>query len=988
MSSPKLNLLMLRQYLLGDQMSSHDGVLCYPALKRGTEDKYIVKVISIPASQSKVEALLLTGAMSGKEAAMEYFLRLARDVEKQTDILRNLSHQEGFAPYADCHIAPMEGDVGYHVYLLGTYKHSLERIFASDVLTHADVTNLGLDLCAALAACRRTGYLYADLKPGNIFRDPEHGFRIGDVGFIGLSSLKYASLPEKYRSSYTAPEMWDPMAVLNTTVDIYALGLVLYQAYNGGVLPFTGKAPQEILPPPIYADYEMAEIILKACHPDPAQRWEEPTKMAQALIDYLQAYGAPETPIIPPVVEIQPEEESEEEPFLPEVDDDQLQQEIADLENADPDELAFLSGLVSDETAPSEENTVDLPDDVMGEELSQMLAHADELIDHALPAPAVAPDPVFTPMPEPIVLEEEGSEEGASAEETEENCESEEETPKQEAEEAEEPAVVQEPEQPDEPVPAAAEPEKKLSADAEEEEASKSRLPLRVAMVAAAILVVICGWFFGQHYYQNEYLLHIQEIRLENQRDMLTVQVLSETQEGLLYVVCTDSYGNSVTSPVVGGIATFTELHPGTRYSVRLEVNGFHKLVGPTSDSFTTAAQAQILSFTAGMGPEDCSVSLNFTVSGPDNGKWIVHYSADGVEPKSLAFTGRSVVVRNLEPGKKYTFTLFSDDGLYVSGNFVTEFVATNILYAQDLTIVSCGGGRLTATWQPTEDGNVQQWRVRCYNESGYDETILTTDLTHTFTGIDHSTACTVEVTAVGMPQGVSASISANPVNIVDFRCSFTEDMALQVQWLPVSQIPITDWVLRCRLDNGTELLVHSEESRVMLLALPGCVYSFTIETSDGNYVFNASHQYTADEVLPFTGYGISHTDLSEKLYLLPEGDKWTMADFPEGGSTDHLFLGQKGALVVMSGIQPEASDNNVLIRFVLHDGNGKLVGISEVTFVWNKMWKNGYCILPIPELPEVEGHYILTVYFDGMYALREDFSMLPSPVEEPEIQT
>ena len=173
-----------------------------------------------------------------------------------------------------------------------------------------------------------------------------------------------------------------------------------------------------------------------------------------------------------------------------------------------------------------------------------------------------------------------------------------------------------------------------------------------------------------------------------------------------------------------------------------------------------------------------------------------------------------------------------------------------------------------------------------------------------------------------------------------------------------------------------------------MILAIPGQNYHFTIETADGNFVFNNSYAYTAEDVYPFTGYGLNLEDLSQKLYVLPEDGNWTMEDFPEEGSTDHLFLGQKAALVVMSGIQPEASENIIRIQFALHDGNGKLLGVSEVTMVCNEVWLDGYCILPIPELPEAEGQYILTVYFDGMYALREDFTVLPAPVvEDPEIQ-
>lgn len=993
MSSPKLNLPMLSAYLLGEVMSSHDGVSCYPAIRRGTDEKYIVKVISIPASQSKLDALLLTGAMANKEAALEYFMALSKDVINQTDILRQLSHQEGFVPYLDGQIVPMESDVGYEVCLLGTYKHSLERILRTDVMTHADVANLGLDLCAALAACRRTGYLYADLKPGNIFRDPEQGFRIGDVGFIALPSLKYASLPEKYRSSYTAPELQDDMAVLNSTVDIYALGLVLYQAYNGGVLPFEGEAPAEMLPPPIYADYEMAEIILKACHPDPKERWQEPTKMAHALIDYLQTYGAPEAPIIPPVLDIpEAEEEEKVEEFLPEADPAQLQQELEDLENADPDELAFLSGLVSDETAPNEENTADVPDEVMTQELSEMFAQADELICHELPEPPVAPEPIFVPMPEPIVLEDETEEAPEEAEvETEDApCN---EAPAEAQEQAEEAAAAEEEppvvdaaaeSQPHEP---SASPSDAQTIDPEAQPLHEKPILRRIVTAAVVILLLIGGWFFGQRYYNDYYLLTVDGLVLNNDKNTLTVQVLSDIDEQLLTVICTDSYGNSTTSAVSGGIATFTNLNPNTRYTVRVEASGHHKLIGTITDSFTTAAQTQILSFTAGIGPEDCSVALNFTVSGPETGSWTVLYSADGIAEQALDFTGRSVVVTDLVPGALYTFTLTSPDGLYMAGQTQAQYLATDILYAQNLTITACGGGSLTAQWQQSDDGTVTEWRVRCFNEAGYNVTVTTTDLSYTFTDLDHATACTVEVTAVGMNRSVSTTISANPVTVENFACHFTQDMVLQATWEYSGQAPAGGWILRYRLNGGEEKALILEGPTANILAIPGGSYSFTIETADGSFVFNSSHSYTAAEISIFSAYGISAIDMDWKLCLWLDGDDWDQADLPTENYKTEFAFDEKAGFVIALGVQAEASKNTVNVQFVLHDASGKALRLDSASLVWDAMWDGGYCLLPIPAMPETAGSYTLTMYFDGCFVWQQELTVL-SPIINDDTQT
>ena len=104
-------------------------------------------------------------------------------------------------------------------------------------MTHLEAVNLGLDLCQALAICRRAGQLYVDLKPTNVFISKGKEYRIGDLGFIPLDMLKYTSLPSKYRSPYSPPEVLDDLKTLNETVDTYAVGMILYQIYNNNKLP-------------------------------------------------------------------------------------------------------------------------------------------------------------------------------------------------------------------------------------------------------------------------------------------------------------------------------------------------------------------------------------------------------------------------------------------------------------------------------------------------------------------------------------------------------------------------------------------------------------------------------------------------------------------------------------------------------------------------------------------------------------------------------
>ena len=251
MSEPKLISPMLDNFAMGDPISEHNGVRCCPAMEMSSDDKYIVKIISVPASQVQLNALLLTGAYQDQDAALSYFKDLADGIIEETQILQQLSELEGFVPYKEFQLVPMEDGTGYDVYLLSPYRRTLEQHFRRNPMTHLGAINLGLDMCAALAVCRRLGYLYADLKPGNIYITGDKEYRIGDLGFLKLDSLKYSSLPEKYRSEYTAPEIADAFSSINTTIDIYAAGLILYQAYNDGKLPRMNELdPEGVIPAP------------------------------------------------------------------------------------------------------------------------------------------------------------------------------------------------------------------------------------------------------------------------------------------------------------------------------------------------------------------------------------------------------------------------------------------------------------------------------------------------------------------------------------------------------------------------------------------------------------------------------------------------------------------------------------------------------------------------------------------------------------------
>ncbi len=377
MSAPRQISPLLDGCIVADAISSRGGISCYPVLRDATNERYILKVISVPHSPSQVAALLLSGTCKDRDDAAEYFLEASKNVVREKIILNNLSKAEGFFPYEFVQAEPKEDGIGYDVYLMTPYRRSAERLL-KNAPTHLSAMNLALDLCTALAACRRAGYLYVDLKPSNVFFTDEQGFRIGDLGFVALDTLSSTPLAEKYQSIYSPAEVKDPMAVLNETVDTYALGMILYQVYNGGQLP----AENEAMTPPAFADYELAEIIMKACAEKPEDRWQSPAALGRALVSYVQRNSINDTPIVPvSITEAEPElpEESEAvEEFLPEAE-------------PEPEELAAVEVPAAPE-APAADTKVEIAKDVyISEETSEILAQADALLaelEGGTPAPA------------------------------------------------------------------------------------------------------------------------------------------------------------------------------------------------------------------------------------------------------------------------------------------------------------------------------------------------------------------------------------------------------------------------------------------------------------------------------------------------------------------------------------------------------------------------------------------------------------------------
>lgn len=983
MSEPMQLSPMLDNFTMGDVISDHNGVRCCPALEKNSDSKYIVKIISIPATDSQLEALLLSGAYSSADAASEYFKSLAEDVVGEAQILDKLSQLEGFLSYTDLQLVPMIDGTGFDIYLLSPYRKTLAQLLRQDSMTHLAALNLALDICAALTICRRSGYLYVDLKPENIYLESGKSNKIGDLGFVPLNALRFASLPDRYRSAYTPPEIADAFATLNTTIDVFALGLILYQIFNDGLLPQIANDSDSSIAPPAYADYEMAEIILKCCDPDPNNRWQDPIELGQAIVAYMQRNGAHDTPITPVVtvdttsVSDESNENSADSIEAPTEDTDQVNVSESDcetlmdtaletetsenlpseIENSDSAELYTeisdnnFTYLENDETAPEQQDD-DIDYTEVSCEVSDILQQADELIQHHPPNPVVSPDPIDVPIPAPIQL---------AADESAENSQ-------------------------DDLNPDITSEQQDIIEDNSEneqmDEEEFQKLPrhkthwIRNIFITVTVLAIAA---ISVLFYTKYYLQPIDSIILqEHENGDLTVIVSSPIDESKLNVICSDTYGNQLTKPLVDGQAEFTGLSPDAAYTVKIAIDGFHKLTGDTSAAFTTPAQTNIVQFQAVTGSEDGSVILTFTIDGPDSAQWLVKYSSADTSEQQIVFSGRMCTITGLSIGSEYKFNLTPVTNINYTGTTEVTYTASKIVKASDLRITGCLNGVLTATWKAPSDTQIDSWTVHCYNDSGYDKTLTVNDTNVSFDGVDSTSAYTVEVTAVGMSVSERAFAPANSATVTELKADITKSNAISITWNSNGFTPKNGWILLYTIDgSASEELRNITENKAEISNLvPGAEYVFSLQTADNVSVLGGESKLQTKNPKTFSGYGVSAKHMEFKMCERPSKKNWDRHDLSSSDYTSTFKAGQKASFLVRLRHEYNTSKDKITTLYVIRDENGAVVRTSSTTSTWTKMWYRSYCELDIPSMPDTAGKYTISVYFNGALAHSQSFKI------------
>ncbi len=1009
----------------------------YLVSRRVDGKKLALKHISIPTSDAETKALIYAGAVKNESAAQRYYTSQVKELKNELLLLNGVKNASNLLKFRGYQVDQKYIGVGYDIYLLSDYYPSLPEYQKTSPLTKLQAVNLAIDLCSALEQLRSGGLIHKDVQPRNVFYGSGGHFMLGDLGLVQISELPYSSMPDAMITPYSAPEVRSGDAVLSESMDIYSVGVILYEVYNGGELPLdeqnkliqTRKSP---LGSPKYADVALSEIILKACARKPEDRYSSPADMKQALVLYMQRSNLKNELLVPPPVEVKPEKAPDDasvdvaeiaatieagqaaehpdqapkpEPETPTIqekpkaprrvigDDDLLipncedmsvETFMASLRSSsglevfsldDQGNMSTVPGYETEETLPDDTQFVDSADNHFAvlRELARMDGQAED-------APAAEPEAEETEAPD-ILSDDFELDEGPLLQDPPTQKEPEAE-PEPETETESEPEEV-----PESHVPAPRRRHHRRNDDIntyeggteeidDSEEKSTGMATWKKVLISVIVLAVLAGGGFTAYLLKTDTVSNMKSQVVSSTSVTITADRKNNSH---MDVVATNTSGEEVARVAFAQDgATVTGLSPNTTYSFTMSSTDGKLLLGNKKVSARTSEMTNITTFSpTALGAVSATLALGGV--GPQPNQWIITVTSDAGE--NLTFTEETIpadgiVLDGLTPNTHYTAVVSTDAGDALSGTTSCEFTTMDYTELSSFEQSGISTDSVSLKWGFT--GTVpDKWTVTCEGTDGSSTTQDVTGTDCTISGLTSGVTYTFTLSTPSLKATELATLSIGipSVTITSVTSSLDDDGNVVVNWEYTGDTDPKEWRI-----------------------------SYAYNTTDGSEVTpttvtSDSTTATLSGLIPDTAYTITVVGADE---LSVGGDASTTCQtgdaekFTKYGCTDvsmELFVkednpdkltdpsttfttSQHISFVVYASYEATEEDKTVSTTYVIRDSSGNPYLVYSKGRTWSGSWTRSQHTGDLPNPITDPGSYKLEVYFDGDFMASADFTV------------
>lgn len=184
-----------------------------------------------------------------------------------------------------------EADGLYYLVMELVEGADLRQLIKRGPIAAESATLIAIQVCDALHYAHANGVVHRDIKPENVLLDANHRVRLADFGLAKLiGPLDGPDSLTRTRQilgtpHYMAPEQFTSAKQADPRVDVYSVGVLLYEMMTGHLPLGRFDLPSEL----VDVDEEMDEMVLKALHRDPQKRYATIAALRDDLLSYAES---------------------------------------------------------------------------------------------------------------------------------------------------------------------------------------------------------------------------------------------------------------------------------------------------------------------------------------------------------------------------------------------------------------------------------------------------------------------------------------------------------------------------------------------------------------------------------------------------------------------------------------------------------------------------------------------------------------------------